>query len=179
MLANGSFEETPVAPNTWAHFGAEQIPGWMSLNNERIELWGKDFMGIIAPQGNNILEIDYHHNEKIDYIYQDVKTNKGQMYEASFFLRARGEEFKSASETAIFSWNGKESSFTAEKAGVWTKITIIVEGTGGLDRLAVRESNASGANNSLGPLLDDFRLVTADCTGSTRSGDKPVPVRCN
>jgi hypothetical protein len=78
----------------------------------------------------------------------------------------------------VFGWNGKESSFTAEKAGHWTKITLIVEGTGGLDRFSVRESSENGANNSLGPLLDDFRLVTLDCTGTTRSVEKPpVAVR--
>jgi hypothetical protein len=135
-------------------------------------------MGVSTPDGKNILEIDYHHNEKIDYIYQDIKTTKGQKYEASFFIRARGADFKSTSETAIFSWNGKESSFTAEKSGVWTKISLIVEGTGGLDRFAIRESSDRAASDSLGPLLDDFRLVSADClTGGTRSGDKPVPVR--
>jgi hypothetical protein len=179
MIANGSFEENTVAPNTWAHFGPEEVPGWMSLNNERIELWGIGFGGVATPDGKNILEIDFHHNEKIDYIYQDIKTNKGQKYEASFFLRARGAEFKSASETAVFSWNGKESSYTAEKSGVWTKISLIVEGTGGLDRFAIRESSDKGASDSLGPLLDDFRLVSADCLSATRSGDKPVPVRCD
>jgi Protein of unknown function (DUF642) len=177
MIANGSFEETPVAANTWANFAPEQIPGWKSLNNERVELWGKDFMSVPAPHGNNILEIDYHHNDKIDYIYQDILTKKGQLYEASFFIRARNADFKSASETAVFSWNDKESSFNAEKAGIWTKITVVVEGTGGLDRFAIRESGDKAANDSLGPLLDDFRLVTLDCTSTTRSVDKPVPVR--
>lgn len=178
MLANGSFEETPIAPNTWAHFAPEQIPGWRSLNSERVELWGNLFQGVAAPHGKNILEIDYHHSEKIDHLYQDVKTTKGQLYMVSFFIRARRTDFASADETVVVSFNGKDSSYTAEKAGVWTKITFIVEGTGGLDRFSIRESSAAGANNSLGPLLDDFRFVTADCSGSTRSGDTaPVPVR--
>jgi hypothetical protein len=69
MVANGSFEETTVAPNTWANFAPEQIPGWKSLNSERVELWGKDFMGVPAPHGQNILEIDYN-SAKIDHLYQ-------------------------------------------------------------------------------------------------------------
>jgi hypothetical protein len=184
-LSNGSFEETYVAPNTWAHFSPEQIPGWKSLFSERIELWGKDFSGVSAPHGQNILELDYHHSDKLDAIYQDISTNKGQAYEASFFIRARrGELFQTADETVVFSWNGKESAYTAHKADVWTKISIIVlgtggygAGTGGRDRLTLRESSDNAANNSLGPLLDDVRLVPAKCSGETRSGEKPSSVR--
>jgi hypothetical protein len=87
---------------------------------------------------------------------------KGQKYEASFFIRARGASFDSPDESAVFGWNGAESTFTAEKKGEWTKVSVIVEGTGGLDRFSLRESSVAGANNSLGPLIDDVRLVTVD-----------------
>jgi Protein of unknown function (DUF642) len=161
LVKNGSFEETKVAPNTWANFDPKDVPGWVSKNGERIELWGAGFNKVPAPHGQNILEIDYN-SAAIDHIYQDIQTVKGQKYEASFFLRARSDNNKSEDETAVFSWNGAESSFTAEKKGEWTRVSVIVDGTGGMDRLALRESMVTGANNSLGPLIDDVRLVTID-----------------
>jgi hypothetical protein len=163
-----------VAANNWAHFDPSQIPGWKSLNNERIELWGYGFQGVSTPDGQNILEIDYH-SQKIDYIYQDIQTVKGQEYEASFFIRARrGDLLATADETAVFSWNEKSTPFTAEKRDAWTKITMVVVGTGGLDRFGLSESATAGANTSYGPLIDDVRLVSLTCPGTTRSGDKPV-----
>lgn len=162
LIANGSFEETEMAPKTWRHFDASQIPGWKSLNGERIELWGTGLMGVQSQHGVNHLEIDYHHSGELDFIYQDIQTKKGQLYEASFYIRARRSDFDSEDETAVFGWNGEETSFTAEKAGLWTKVSAIVEGTGGMDRFSIRESTDDGANNSLGPLIDNVRLLTYD-----------------
>jgi hypothetical protein len=78
LVKNGSFEETVVAPNTWAHFDQTQIPGWKSLNNERVELWGAGFLGVPAPHGKNILEIDYN-NAAIDFLYQ-VRRQQGGLF---------------------------------------------------------------------------------------------------
>jgi hypothetical protein len=110
-----------------------------------------------------------------------VQTKRGQTYEASFYMRARSTAFDSEDETAgkfdtciylifaalthakiVFSWNGDESSFRAEKAGVWTRVSVIVRGSGGLDRFALRESMAPGASSSFGPLIDNVRLEAVD-----------------
>jgi hypothetical protein len=140
------------------------VSGWKSLHGTSIELWGPGFKGVPAVQGANILELDATNGSNLDYLYQDIWTVKNQKYEASFFMQARvGANFLSEDETAVFSWNGKESSHTAAKAGVWTKITVIVTGTGGMDRFALRESSAAGANSSHGPLIDDVRLLAVSC----------------
>jgi hypothetical protein len=115
--------------------------------------------------GVNFLELDYRSASGgiVDFIYQDVQTTSGQYYEASFSIRARGTTFNNVDQTAIFSWNGVDTAFTAAATSVWTKRTVIVLGTGGLDRFALRESAAAGASTGSGPLLDDVRLLAVTC----------------
>jgi hypothetical protein len=69
LIVNGSFEATTVATNSWAHFSPDQIPGWKSLNGERIELWGTPFIGVTAQDGKNLMELDYS-NQLCDHLYQ-------------------------------------------------------------------------------------------------------------
>jgi hypothetical protein len=165
LIDNGSFEDDKVDVNWWADGweSFDKIKKWKSLNDEPFEIWGAGlFAGVPAVDGDHFLELDSNQGSKLDYIYQDIKTKKNQQYEASFYIRAR-KAFNSESETAIFSWNGVESSHRAEKAGVWTKIKVIVTGTGEEDRFAIRESSAVGANNGFGPFIDDVRLVAVTC----------------
>jgi hypothetical protein len=145
-------------------FSPTSVPGWKTLHDTTIELWNTGHDGVKAANGVNFLELDAD-TSKLDYLYQDIRTVKNQKYEASFYIRARvGANFNTEDETAVVSWNGQESSHRAAKANVWTKITVIVTGTGGTDRFALRESSAVGANNSLGPLIDDVRLMAVKCT---------------
>jgi hypothetical protein len=143
-------------------FGATSVPGWKTLHGTTIELWNTGMDGVKAVKGVNFLELDAY-TDKLDWLYQDIRTVKNQKYEASFYIRARNVvNYNTEDETAVFSWNGQESSHTAAKAGVWTKITVIVTGTGGTDRFGLREISA--ANNSLGTLIDDVRLMAVKCT---------------
>jgi hypothetical protein len=161
LIYNGSFENDEVDDDKlWE--AMDDVEGWKSMNGESFQICVTGFEGVLAVDGHHFLELDWRQGSKLDHIYQDIKTRRNQQYEASFYIRARNV-FNSASETAIFSWNGKESSHTAEKAGVWTKITVLVTGTGESDRLALRESKAIGANNGFGPYIDDVRLVAVTC----------------
>lgn len=58
----------------------------------------------------------------------------------------------------MFSWNGAEIAYRARKAAEWTKVSVVVVGTGGLDRFTIRESTAAAASNSLGPVIDMVEL---------------------
>jgi hypothetical protein len=49
-----------------------------------------------------------------------------------------------------------KTAMTVVHCGESRCLSLIVEGTGGLDRFAIRESSAAGANNSAGPFLDCF-----------------------
>lgn len=174
FIVNGSFEANTVTNiKKWQEFNPLNVAGWKSMNNQTVEIWTTG-MGPAATDGVNILEID-RNLDKVDYLYQDIQTVAGQKYEASFYIRARrGAYVYTEDETAVFIWNDQETSYTAARKDEWTKITLIVEGTGGLDRFGIRESTEAGGNTSYGPLLDDFRLVAATCEGDDDGGD---PVR--
>jgi hypothetical protein len=148
-----------------------QVPGWISLNNERFEIWGTGREGVPAVNGVNFLELDYRSagSGRLDFIYQDISTTVGQYYEASFSIRARRTKFNSTDETAIFSWNGVDTVVTAAGNAIWTKRTVLVVGTGGRDRFALRESSVAGASSGFGPLIDDVRLVALTCPGTPRT----------
>jgi hypothetical protein len=159
---NGSFEAYQLAYKAYKSYGPNSYVGWKSLNGERIEIWGEMHLLIPAVDGKNILELDYINTvNKFDHIYQDIQTVTGRHYEASFYLRSRSEAFTSPDETAVFVWNGAETSFTAANKNVWTKITILVVGTGGLDRFGIREDY--DGNTSRGPLIDNVSLIPVGC----------------
>ena len=75
-------------------------------------------------------------------------------------------------------WNdNQEVTFTAIP-GEWLKCSVLVEGTGGVDRFAIRESESMpGAGiNSIGPLIDDVHLEPVATFSPTLA---PVaPPRC-
>jgi hypothetical protein len=182
LIINGSFETPKVAAGKLSFFLPSQVPGWLSQYGERIEIWSTGRSGIPALDGVNFLELDYRSSVSdsdgglLDFIYQDVRTTLGQYYEASFYMRARRRtNFNSQDETAIFSWNGVDTAFTAAAPSVWTMRTVIVVGTGGLDRFAIRESNEAGASTGFGPLIDDVRLLPLTCSVTAPPPVLPPP----
>ncbi|MEM9090558.1 MAG: DUF4347 domain-containing protein [Cyanobacteria bacterium P01_F01_bin.53] len=161
LLTNGSFEANVVDNDRWTNLNAVDVAGWQSLNGERLELWDSGHSGVTSSDGTNHLELDYVGGSNLDAIYQDIQTQTGQTYTLTFDVRSRGANFNSDNEAVVVEWNGQAlqaNGFRAFDQGVWTTITTEVVGTGGIDRLLLRESSASGASNGLGPLLDNVSL---------------------
>lgn len=153
MLINPSFEANCVRDHTYVMLPAADVPGWSSLNQTPIELWGADFSGVKATHGSNILELDAHGGSKIDGVYQKVKTEKGKKYVISFDVRARGSDVNSNDEAVVLEFNGKKTEkhgYRAAKKGEWTRVSAVVTGTGGEDMVTLRESTSNGANDSTG-----------------------------
>ena len=67
-------------------------------------------------------------------------------------------------------WNGVKvqptSYFASDSSGVWETKEAFVTGTGGNDRLLIRESVTPGASDGSGPLIDDVILSPTLCTRS-------------
>lgn len=64
-------------------------------------------------------------------------------------------------EEVLLEWNGEapgNTGYRAAKRGEWTTHTAVVKGSGGMDKLAFRESSAAGANDSTGPFLDSIHM---------------------
>jgi hypothetical protein len=151
LLVNGSFEATAVPAGQYAELSS--VPGWTPLSGGRIELWNAH-RGVTAAQGANFAELD--HRSALDGFYQDVQTKAGQAYALSFDLCARPGVAVTTQGVEVL-WNGKVVT-TAAPGATWRTASVNVTGTGGQDRLTVREVGSQGGDG-WGALLDNFRLV--------------------
>ncbi|MFK8186146.1 MAG: NF038122 family metalloprotease [Phormidesmis sp.] len=180
LLTNGSFEANALSNDKWTHFNAADVAGWQSWRGERIEIWDSGLLGVESTQGSNHLELDY--GRGLDGIYQDIQTHAYQTYLLTFDMRGRDRKVNSDDESVVVEWNGqttKVDGYHAATVGEWTTITVEVEGTGGQDRLLLRESTTRGASDGTGPFLDNVQLratpsITAIPDAYTYGATTPV-----
>lgn len=84
---------------------------------------------------------DAHRDRATDGVYQEIQTEKGQEYVVSFDVRARSSNTDNDDESCVVEFNGvklQNKGYHARKAGEWTTHTLVVMGSGGLDRLTFR-----------------------------------------
>lgn len=169
LLANGSFDDASVAAGQWASFGS--VNGWTAIGGGSIELW-EAHRGVNATDGAQFAELDFQGAR--DGFFQDVRTASGQSYTLSFDLRQRPGTPASSQDVEVV-WNDRVVATASPGAG-WGTFTVGVTGTGGLDRLTIREA-ASQGGDGLGALLDDFVLAPAGGSGGGGAGPDSVTVR--
>lgn len=163
LLVNGSFEDTTLAPlaRTSGYWGAfTTIPGWTAITGGTIELWN-NLLNVSATDGVNYGELDYTGGR--DGFYQDVKTTAGQSYDLSFDARSR-PGFTGSTCSIEVVWNNTVVA-TVPPGSNWSTYDFSVTGTGGQDRLTLREV-ASQSADGLGALYDNVSLVAAPATAS-------------
>ncbi len=149
LLVDGSFEQADVKANTWSHF--KTVGGWTS--DTEVEVWGKDFLGIKATDGDKHAELDF--DGKQSNIYQDVATDAGKAYTFTFDYAARGGTSASTNTIEVF-WNGEQVGVVDPTSTTWASASFQVVGTGGNDRIEFRES--AGDNDSHGGMIDNASL---------------------
>lgn len=90
LIVNGSFEENAVGAGSWKAFDASAVNGW---EGSRIEIWN-GMNGVQAQHGTNHAELNANPGNSGSHfsIYQDFATVIGQLYDVSFFYRARQSE---------------------------------------------------------------------------------------
>ncbi|WP_103070836.1 T9SS type B sorting domain-containing protein [Aquimarina sediminis] len=92
VITNGSFEAgNLMGPRRWGLIPDNRVEGWFSsLANRRLEFWGRNFLGITAPQGNIIVELN---STSASAIYQYINVNPGDqiLWSVSHKGRARLE----------------------------------------------------------------------------------------
>src|SRR3954463_16683565 len=153
LLVNGSFEATPLGVGQGAGF--QGVAGWTALAGGAIELWNPPLNGVTATQGVNLAELDYVGG--YDGFYQDVDTTAGQAYTLSFDLHSRPGYAISTQGVEVV-WNGQVVA-TTTPGTAWGTFSINVNGTGGQDRLTIREVQGQ-SGDGIGALLDNFRLTS-------------------
>ncbi len=152
LLVDGGFEQAKVGAGTWSHF--EKVGGWKS--DTGVEVWGKNFNGVKATEGNQVAELDF--DTRKSNLYQDVKTEAGVEYVFSFDFAKRADS-KSGSDTIVVFWNGEKIASVDPTSTNWSKAEFKVLGTGGSDRIEFREDASD--NDSYGGLIDNASLVSS------------------
>ncbi|MDX5595684.1 DUF642 domain-containing protein [Pseudovibrio sp. SPO723] len=159
LIFNGSFETVDLGGKVWGSFvDGVGVAGW---SGGRIEIQNTG-VGINATDGNQFMELDAE--REVDTVYQDIQTEAGGTYQLTFDVATRVWESSAFDVT----WNGETiASVNPQWGKGWSTISLQVEGTGGLDRLAFTEHAA--LNNAFGALIDNVELYR---TGLVES--KPI-----
>jgi Ca2+-binding RTX toxin-like protein len=160
LLVDGSFESAKIG-NSWGHYTT--VGGWHS--NTGIEVWGKNFLGTHATDGDKIVELDY--NSQFSKFWQDVKTEEGKSYDFSFDFSERSGTAPITNAIQVF-WNDHLVGSFDPQSTAWQHGALSLTGTGGLDRLEFRE--LAGQNDSLGGLIDNVSLKTSGSGNDTVFG---------
>ena len=145
---------------------AASFPNRQSLNGNPIEIWGNGNADVKPFHGDNLLELDNIGSGKLDGVYQMVKTEEGQTYELTFYVRAHGgnTDAREDDNAVVVEFNGLQPKAGGFKPtdDDWTLVTAYVTGTGGEDKLVLRESSPSDGS---GPLVDYVQLIPVDQQG--------------
>jgi glucose/arabinose dehydrogenase/lysophospholipase L1-like esterase len=167
LLVNGSFEQ-PVVPVGSSNFGT--VPGWTALSGGRIEIW-KAHNNVVASDGTNFLELDYVAGQ--DGFFQDIQTQAGETYTLAFDLRTRLPERAITTQAVEILWNDGLVDTVTPTNATWESVVVPLIGTGGLDRLTIREVAAQGGDG-WGAMLDHFGLYsTGDAAPAPSSPPAP------
>jgi len=166
MLVNGSFEAASVAAGQWADFDA--IAGWTAVSGGTIELWNS-LNGVRATDGSNFGELDFLGAQ--DGLFQTITTEAGQKYDLSFDARSRLGMTPATTAMEVL-WNDSVVARVLP-ANQWDSHTFTVTGTGGQDRLTLREAAGQG-RDGLGALYDNVSLVPTEPVGSVRTLDQSM-----
>lgn len=139
LIVNGGFEANPLKNNQWSYFSAEKVLGWEGSN---IEIW-HHLNSVMAPEGNQHVELNADgKNNGAWSIFQTFATTKGQLYDFSFFYRARANtkeafEFSIGNVEALVqqhstsAWNKFSGSFVADSTSSTIRFTSLTSGTVG------------------------------------------------
>ncbi|MDY8138317.1 hypothetical protein U0D62_22015, partial [Aquimarina sp. 2201CG5-10] len=159
IILNGSFElGNLVPPNNWGLIHDSNIVGWnSSLPNRLIEYWGRNFLGITAPEGDIIVELN---STAPSAIYQTINVNPGDQILWSLNHKGRvgidrasvriGNNFATAPVQTIM----ETDRFTFEQyAGLYTVPA------GQTNTLFIIESVSTAGNRpSVGNLIDNVQI---------------------
>jgi uncharacterized repeat protein (TIGR01451 family) len=84
-VQNASFEQ-PVINQSWTWIPNGGVPGWVSTDPVGIEIWQSGFMGVVAPVGNQFVELNAN---TAGTLSQSISTTPGQILQWSLLHRGR------------------------------------------------------------------------------------------
>ncbi len=157
LIVDGSFE-FDIKDGEMDDKTYKKTSAWETDNYSAFESWGNGYNGQKTDYGHNFIELD--NGLANDSYSQFIKTTAGQDYELSIAALLRKGALESTSGVEIL-WNGVLiGRFTPNDSDHWTDFVFKLKGTGGLDKLTIRE--VDGQNDGIGALLDNVRLYAVD-----------------
>jgi uncharacterized repeat protein (TIGR01451 family) len=84
-VQNASFE-LPVINQSWTWAANGTVPGWVSTDPVGIEIWQSGFNGVVAPVGNQFVELNAN---EAGTLSQSISTTPGQILQWSLLHRGR------------------------------------------------------------------------------------------
>ncbi len=166
LITDGSFESSSVAAGSYASFSGSDLPGWLALPGDSIEVRN----GIVgtAQQGVDFVELDSTHNSSM---LTSFNTVAGQTYSLTFYYsgRAASTDYNAAFAGGVVP--GSSDGLSVNVAGttvnlvsptntaldnLWTLYTATFVGTGKSMSLMF---TATGDDDSYGAALDNVSVM--------------------
>ncbi len=166
LVADGSFESAGVTAGNYADFTGGDLPGWLALPGDTIEVRN----GIVgnAQDGVDFVELDSTHNSSI---LTSFNTVLGQAYQLTFYYSGRPASTAYNGSFAAGVVPASSNGLSVNVAGtsvnltspantsldnLWTLYTATFTGTGKSMSLMF---SATGDNDSYGSSLDNISVT--------------------
>ncbi len=93
LIQNGGFEHIGVRSGSWQYYSNNRNRytdlGW-DYGDSAMEIWGTPFLGVTAPEGRQIAELNAHGAGRTQYTFQQsFETEVGTTYAYGFAYKAR------------------------------------------------------------------------------------------
>ena len=152
LVANGSFEDTPVKDNAYGIYS--KIKGWSQISGAGFQVDRRTQSAGKAADGTAWVELDaYGQNSTIG---QNVDTLTGENYTLSVDFTSGGRD-RASTAVDVF-WEGRRiDRLTGGGKGDWTTYQYQVEGSDrNVSTLAFR---AVGKSDNMGGFIDNIKIL--------------------
>jgi hypothetical protein len=154
LLANGSFESTPVANGSWVNVST--LSGWTQLGGPGTGFEIRNNVAGRAQDGSNYIELDTTGNTLIGQYLDDLAA--GARFDLNFWYSPRESQAASTNGIQVF-WNGALLGPSLTELGssgnIWSLHQYSVTAQAGRNLLSFA---SVGTSDSLGGNLDNVSL---------------------
>ncbi|MBV7299084.1 calcium-binding protein [Enterovibrio paralichthyis] len=175
LVVNGDFEEWgDDAGNKWTLLYDNQISGWYSEGNTRIEVQQGQFGGTPAnPYTNTVIELDSTVNvsvrQDIDVSSLTASADQEMSFSFDYANRFRGSDnTTSPFDVDVFDQDGNllfsqsfDNDSTLKTYNHFDATFVIPQGVTGI----TLSFTGTGASDCIGALIDNVELVAEECAG--------------
>ena len=164
-VQNASFE-LPVINQSWTWVPNGSVPGWVSTDPVGIEIWQSGFNGVVAPVGNQFVELNAN---EAGTLSQSIATTPGQILQWS--LLHRGRVGVDTMQVLIGSSNSTLEPIRTISDGTsaWGRYSgaYVVPAGQTTTELAFRAISTATGDLTVGNLMDDVSFGSGPCLTST------------